>query len=180
MNDMERQIIRARILHQNLLRLGVSRVVCYCGESDPVSFSVEHMFEKADGNDVCGTCSNCIAIQEAAKKGISREEKKVAYLKKEGVRVLRCLCGTDNVFCLQADHVDGKAFGTETYALCRNCHRKRTARQLSEHPGFNGDPNNPLVRLANRVGSVADYLEFAAGHLRKTEEELLNLADRYS
>ena len=179
MNDMERQLFRARKLHQNLLRLGVSRVSCECGESDPISFSVEHMFEKGDGNDVCGTCANCVAIQDADKKCLTRQAQ-IVNLKKKGVRVLRCLCGMDNVFCLQADHVDGEKFGNEVYALCRNCHRKRTARQLSEHPGFKGDPKNPLVRLANAVGAAADYHEFSAGHLRNVEEELLILAKNYS
>jgi len=179
MNDMERQIIRARILHQNLLRLGRTVVQCGCGETDPLSFSVEHMFEKADGSDVCGTCANCVAIEEAVTYRLSRDAK-IAYLKKEGVNVLRCLCGMDNAFCLQVDHVDGTKFGDETYALCRNCHRKRTARQLNEHPGFSGDPDNPLVRLANKVGAAADYHEFSAGHLRKVEEELLILAKDYN
>lgn len=179
MNDMERQIIRNRILWRNLLRLGVGGVKCKCEEADPISFSAEHLFERANGNNVLGTCCNCVAIQSAPSDGVSRQAK-VAHLKKQGVKILRCLCGQDNVFCLQADHVDGQKFGEKTYALCQNCHRKRTARQLTEHPGFMGDPKNPLVRLANKVGANADYHEFSAGHLRMVEEELLILAQRFS
>lgn len=177
MDDMKRQLIRARILHQNLLRLGVSTIACSCGETDPVCFSVAHMFEKANGNNVCGTCANCVAMQQAPKDAASRNAK-IVSLKKAGIQYLRCLCGQDNVFCLEADHVDGQKFGNKVYALCRNCHRKRTARQLSEHPGFSGDPKNPLVKLANKVGGAADYHEFSASHLREIEEELLILANK--
>jgi hypothetical protein len=179
MDDMERQLIRARILHRNLLRLGVSTIACSCGETDPICFSVDHMFEKANGNDICGTCANCVAIRQAPKDAASREAK-IASLKKKGVHILRCLCSQDNVYCLQADHVDGEKFGDKVYALCRNCHLKRTARQLSEHPGFYGDPNNPFVRLANRAGAQADFHEFSADHLREMEEELLILAKNHS
>ena len=177
MDDMERQLMRARVLTRNLQRLGVNGVTCDCGETDPICFSVDHLFERANGNNVLGTCCNCVAIKAAGRDGSSYQAK-VAHLKKQGVKILRCLCGQDNIFCLQADHVDGQKFGDKTYALCQNCHRKRTARQLTEHPGFMGDPKNPLVRLANKVGAAADYHEFSAGHLRKVEEELLILAER--
>ena len=177
MDDMERQMIRARVLMRNLQRLGVSSVTCDCGEIDPICFSVDHLFERANGNNVLGTCCNCVAKKADSSDGASYIAK-VAHLKKQGVKILRCPCGQDNVFCLQADHVDGQKFGEKTYALCQNCHRKRTARQLTEHPGFMGDPKNPLVRLANKVGANADYHEFSASHLRMVEEELLILAER--
>jgi hypothetical protein len=172
MNDMERQLIRARVLWRNLLRLGVSSVTCNCGETDPICFSVDHLFERANGNNVLGTCANCVGIKTAPKDAPSREAK-IASLRKSGIRVLRCLCGQDNVFCLEVDHMAGQKFGDEVCALCQNCHRKRTARQLSEHPGFMGDPKNPHVRRANMAGGVADHLELAVGLLRKIEEEEL-------
>jgi hypothetical protein len=174
MDDMDRQIIRSQINWNKLRKLGVNKISCDCGEHDPICFDPKNILKKFEGNIARGICANCAAI-ENAEKSLKSLNKKTAYLGKLGVPNIRCLCGQDNPHCMEADHVDGQQFGDSVYALCCNCHLKRTARQLSEHPGFWLDSDNQFVRILNKVGSTADYLEFAAGHLREIEKELLNL-----
>jgi len=175
MDDMDRQLIRAQVLWRELQRLGVSSVFCACGESDPVCFFTDSLFGKKTGHQVQGNCANCLMKILALEKPELLQER-ISKLEKLGLKNCRCLCGESHPLCLEVEHIDGQKFSGKVGVLCRNCHLKRTARQLSEHAGFWLDSKIPLVIEINKIGSVVDYLEFAAAHLREVEDLLLKLA----
>jgi len=175
MDDMDRQFIRAQTLWRDLQRLGVSSVDCACGESNPACFLPDSLFGIKSGLKAQGTCANCDLKKLAILKPIILQER-ITKLEKYGLKNCRCICGESHPLCLDVEHVDGRKFSDEVYALCRNCHLKRTARQLSEHAGFWMDSKIPLVIEINKIGSVVDYLEFATAHLREVEDLLLKLA----
>jgi hypothetical protein len=175
MDDMDRQVIRAQVLWRNLRKLGVSGVSCACGESDPACFSVENMFEKSSRHTVQGTCANCVMKKLSVEKP-ELTQIRIAALEKRGFKNPRCLCGESHPLCLEAEHIDGQSFSDEMYPVCRNCHLKRTARQLTEHDGFWLDPKNSWAVVLNKIGGLVDYLEFAVAHLRDVEDILLRFA----
>jgi hypothetical protein len=174
MDDMDRQFIRAQIMWRELQRLGVSSINCECKESNPACFMPDGLFGIKSGLKAQGTCANC-GLKKLAVEKPELVQVRITKLEKHGLKNCRCICGESHPLCLDVEHVDGQKFSDEVYALCRNCHLKRTARQLSEHAGFWLDSKIPLVNEINKIGSVADYLEFATAHLREVEDFLFKL-----
>lgn len=97
-----------------------------------------------------------------------------AALRRLGVADIRCgICGEDDPVCFERDHIYRRFFDNTCYAICKNCHAKRTARGWSEHPPIQRDNKSPEQRLAHLLFGVADYEEFIAEHLRKAAELLV-------
>lgn len=96
-----------------------------------------------------------------------------------GVKSICCpLCGETDPAAFEKDHIEGRNHSDVTYSLCVTCHRKRTARQRSEHPPVGPDPKNDFEVAARFLFGAADYLEFIVERMRKLGYMLLRLAAR--
>jgi hypothetical protein len=97
-------------------------------------------------------------------------------LRRLGVRNIRCYCGETDPVCFEAEHVDRRAKSDVVFGVCKNCHAKITARQMSTHPGVGLYPGNPLAHMAHRVFGIVEYLSFITDLLREVAELLIKLA----
>ena len=79
---------------------------------------------------------------------------------------VQCICGESDPVCFEADHIARRELDDTCYAICKNCHAKRTARGWSEHPPVGLAPGDPLEMIVHLLYGVADYLEFIVEHLR--------------
>lgn len=100
-----------------------------------------------------------------------------AALNRLGATNVYCLCGEDDPICFEADHVYRREHDGACWAICCNCHRKRSARGWSEHPPIKRGETSREARIGHLLSGVADYLEFAAGHLRSAAGEVLDGSD---
>jgi hypothetical protein len=97
-------------------------------------------------------------------------------LRRLGVRNIRCFCGEDDPMCFEAEHVDRRANSDVVFGVCKNCHAKITARQMSEHPGVGLYAGNPFARMGHRVLGIVDYLTFITDLLREVAAVMFKLA----
>lgn len=175
MDDLDRQFIRARVFWNDLQRLGVNSIICACGESNPACFLTENISGISNGRHAHGACAKC-ALKKLALEKPELLQVRIANLEKLGLKHCRCPCGESHPLCLDVEHLDGQKFSDKVCVMCRNCHLKRTARQLSEHEGFWLDPENPWALVINKIGGATDHLEIVVANLREAEDILLKLA----
>jgi hypothetical protein len=108
-----------------------------------------------------------------------RQAEKQAGLRRLGGKLICCsVCPETDPACFEQDHIYGRKHGPDTRMLCVNCHRKRSARQRTEHPPPGPDPTNPCEIAARFLLGMIDYLEFIIQRLRGVAELLLALAAR--
>jgi hypothetical protein len=100
-----------------------------------------------------------------------------AALRRLGCTNIYCICGEDDPTCFEADHIYRRELDGTCWAICKNCHAKRTARGWSEDPPVRHDDRSPEQRLIHLLLGVAHYEEFIAGHLRKAAEEINRIRD---
>src|ERR1700677_2481599 len=55
-------------------------------------------------------------------------------LRRLGVRNIQCLCGEADPECFDVEHIYRSLFDATVWGMCANCHRKKSARERSEHP----------------------------------------------
>ena len=87
---------------------------------------------------------------------------------------IHCICGEADPVCFEADHIYRQDLDGACWAICKNCHAKRSARGWSEQPPVRPGPHDPRERLAHLLLGASDYQEFIAGHLRQAAISLLN------
>src|SRR5690349_20443900 len=134
MNDEDRFLERQSQTWHHHLRLGTRRVLCVeCSETDPRCFIGDLSGAKRIRATLIATCERCRRRLDAPTDA-GAIAKKWEALRQAGVHNERCHCGEDNPFCLEADHLDGRATSDRVVGRCINCHLKRTSRQLTEYP----------------------------------------------
>ncbi|WP_312162546.1 hypothetical protein [Phenylobacterium sp.] len=94
-------------------------------------------------------------------------------LRRLKVANVHCICGEADPVCFEADHIYRQDLDGACWAICKNCHAKRSARGWSEHPPVRPGPHDPRERLAHLLLGASDYLEFIASHLRLAAAFLL-------
>jgi len=99
------------------------------------------------------------------------------HLKKLGARNVQCICGETDPICFEPDHVFRRKNSPVTWGICKNCHAKKTARDITESPKVGLHPGNLHERQAHALRGIIIYHEFMVGHLREISEELSKLAD---
>lgn len=105
-----------------------------------------------------------------------RQAQKWKALRRLGVRNVRCACGETDPICFEADHIERRKNSDTVWGLCKNCHAKVTARQMSEHPAVGIGPGDPSEQAHRALLGAADYLEFIVPRLREIAE-LIKLQD---
>jgi hypothetical protein len=111
-----------------------------------------------------------VAAMDNLERYRRRQAQRWAALKRLGVDNVECpLCGEDDPLCFEADHHDRRANSNLVIGLCKNCHAKVTARQLSEHPPVSLKPN-PGERRKHALLGAAVYLELIAKRFRSIGE----------
>lgn len=103
-----------------------------------------------------------------------RAQKRKALIRL-GVQNIRCICGETDPVCFEADHIERRKYSETVWGLCKNCHAKATARQMSEHPRVGIDPGNRLEGMAHALFGASTYLSFIAARLWEIGEVLFKL-----
>jgi hypothetical protein len=117
-------------------------------------------------------------IDDIERTRIRTAERQKGYRRLEVKSICCPLCGETDPAAFEKDHIEGRNHGDVTYALCVTCHRKRTARQRTEHPPAGPDPRNDFEVAARFLLGAADFLEFIVERMRKVSDMLLRLAKR--
>ena len=99
-----------------------------------------------------------------------RQAQKWRSLRRLGVRNVRCICGETDPNCFEADHLERRKNSEVVWGLCKNCHAKITARQVSEHPAVGIEPGDDTERTYRALLGASDYLEFIVPRLREIAE----------
>ena len=108
-----------------------------------------------------------------------RTKLKQKTLRRLGVESACCSeCGEDDAECFEKDHIAGRHHSGELRTLCLNCHRKRTARQQTEHPPVGPDPKNDFEVAARFLLADVDYQDANSRRKLKLVVKLLRLAKR--
>jgi hypothetical protein len=176
MDDLDRILERHRQTWLHQRRLGVKGVICErCGEADPRCFIGDFKDTERRNKILIAPCERCQRRAAAPTNQKSIDEQWQALTKK-GVTNRRCMCGEDNPFCMEADHLDGRKSSTLVIGRCINCHLKRTSRQLTEYPKDDLDPRHPHVVMRNRARAMAEDDELKAALSRTMEEYFHKLA----
>jgi hypothetical protein len=102
-----------------------------------------------------------------------REARRRRQLENLGFDDPRCVfCGNDNPFCLELDHVAGRAHDETVWPVCRNCHAERTNLQ-KDHPPKGPDPKAPDEVIGRFLLGLADFFEMLIEKLRYWGESLI-------
>ena len=102
-----------------------------------------------------------------------REARRRRQLENLGFDDPKCLfCNEDDPFCLELDHIAGRAHDGSVWPLCRNCHAKRTNLQ-KDHPPKGSDPRSQDEVIGRFLLGVADFLEMLIEKLRQLGESLI-------
>jgi|SRR5579871_57876 len=176
MDNRKRFFERRRENWRNLQRLGVNSATCTaCGENDPICFIGDVLEARTEKGTLYGLCERCKRKRKApSSQGALQKQRKALHAL--GCKTLRCYCGEDNPFTLEADHIDGQKTSGEVLAICINCHLKRTRRQLTEYPQDQLNPADPLVRIRNRFRGFGEHLERMAEWAFDSAQEVHELA----
>src|SRR6476620_9557812 len=79
-----------------------------------------------------------------------------------GTTTPKCaICPETDPFCLELDHIGGRANAEETWILCRNHHAKMSNAR-KDHPGAVENLEHPANRLGNIVLGIVELLELIA------------------
>ena len=109
----------------------------------------------------------------------TRTAERQKTLRRLGVKSICCVeCGETDPDCFEKDHVDGQMHSGALRVMCVCCHRKRTKRQLSEHPAVGPEPRNDFEIGARFLLAEADYHDATGERKRKLADKLLRLAKR--
>ena len=95
-----------------------------------------------------------------------------------GVTNVRCLCGETDPLCFDVEHIFRRGYDSTTWGRCANCHRKKTAREWSEHPPVGLHPGNRIEKMAHALRGMVEYESFIVGHLQDMADKLDKLAAR--
>lgn len=107
-----------------------------------------------------------------------RRAARIKALQRLGVQNLACICGETDPVCFEADHLDRQANSDVTWGICMNCHRKKSARELAEHPKVGVNPGNPFERMGHALLGMHQYLSFISERLRGMAEVMFQLAGK--
>jgi 5-methylcytosine-specific restriction endonuclease McrA len=103
----------------------------------------------------------------------SREARLRRKLENLGFDEPKCLfCGEDDPFCLELDHIAGRAHDETVWPLCRNCHARRTHLQ-KDHPPKGPDLRQEDEQLGRFLLGLADFFEMLIEKLRAWGSELI-------
>ena len=86
------------------------------------------------------------------------------------------ICGEDNLWCLEAHHIAGKAHCDDLAIVCRNCHRKLSDDQ-KDQPQCGGEPSQSksigylLLGLADLFALLVVTLRQSGQHLIETAKD---------
>lgn len=95
-------------------------------------------------------------------KNLAAEKRKQDRLEKLGTQHPVCsLCGETDDRCLEAHHIAGRAYATDTVIVCRNCHRKLSDGQ-QDHP-CRGTADSSMMEIIGRcLLGLADFCALLA------------------
>ncbi len=118
-------------------------------------------------------------IDDIERMQIRVSERQKAF-RRHGIRSIGCtLCPENDPLCFyELDHHDGQKYSDNLMPLCKNCHSRRTSRQLTENPKSDNDPKNDLEKYAQFLLNVSHYLEFIIVNLLDLADVLQRLAKR--
>ena len=101
------------------------------------------------------------------------EKRRLRDLERLGTDRPVCVaCGEGDPRCLEAHHLAGRAFDSQTIPVCRNCHRKLSDDQ-KDHPRTSSASPGRLEKLAHFLLGLGDFLQLIAGHLKRLAADLL-------
>lgn len=86
------------------------------------------------------------------------------------------ICGQRDPLCFEADHLDRRANGDIVWGACLNCHRRKSAREQSEHPPVGIHPGDPFEGMGHALLGMHQYLSFIAERLPAMAEVMFKLA----
>ncbi len=107
-----------------------------------------------------------------------RAKGKWAALKRLGVTNTHCICGETDPLCFEADHLDRRANSDVVWGVCVNCHRKKSAREQSEHPPVGIHPGDPFEGIGHALLGMHQYLSFIAERLPAMADVMFKLAGK--
>ena len=99
-------------------------------------------------------------------------------LRRLGASNVQCLCGETDPVCFEAEHIDRQANSDTVWGMCKNCHAKKSAREMALHPPVGLHPGDPFERMQHALLGMAQYLEFATEQCRSIAEVNSKLAGR--
>ena len=100
-------------------------------------------------------------------KELAREKRKQSRLEKWGTQhPACCMCGETDDRCLEAHHIAGRKYASETGLVCRNCHRKLSDTQ-KDHPQQCADDPSMLERIGHFLLGLADFFAILATKFRE-------------
>jgi len=103
---------------------------------------------------------------------VRRAERRTA-LRRLGALNVECpWCGETDPLCFEVEHVERKAVSNFVWALCKNCHAKKSSRERSEHPSIQRFVTDPKEKAAHALLGHALYLEAITDRLREIADLL--------
>jgi hypothetical protein len=85
------------------------------------------------------------------------------------------VCDETDPFCLELDHIGGRANADETWILCRNHHAKMSNARR-DHPISGNNLEHPANRLGHIVLGIVELLSLIADMLREAGLYLIAIA----
>lgn len=107
-----------------------------------------------------------------------RAKAKQAALKRLGVTNSHCICGQTDPLCFEADHLDRRANGDVVWGCCVNCHRRKSAREQSEHPTVGIHPGDQFEAMGHALLGIHQYLSFIAERMPAMADVMFKLAGK--
>ncbi len=111
-----------------------------------------------------------------SRKTSGQEARRQAALERLGSIDPRCAsCGESDWRCLEAHHLSGEKYASDTVPVCRNCHRKLSDAQQDHPKGINAPPSRDELIGRFLVGA-ADFLALLIEKLRDFGNQLIESA----
>jgi hypothetical protein len=108
-----------------------------------------------------------------------RLKAKWAGHKRLGVPNVACICGETDPECFEREHVFRSFYDPKiVWGMCTNCHRKKSRRELVEHPPIGVHPGDPFERMGHALLGIYQYLTFIAEHIRHMANFMFKLAGK--
>jgi hypothetical protein len=99
-------------------------------------------------------------------------------LKRLGVPNIQCICGETDPVCFEVEHIDRRANSDIVWGMCKNCHARKSARELALNPPVGMHPGNRFEREGHALLGEAEYLYFIVERKRTQAEIMFKLAGR--